>query len=189
MDKTERIARLLAKGLKPSIVATMVGCSPSYLSNLTADPDFRLAVEEIRVATSEETSTRASETEVLKDRLLALEHQVVSKLEDRLEFMPERELIALFDRIGNRRDKLEPVTAVIESATLGADGQPTKLVRISVPTICAPDLTIGSNNEIIAIGSRSVNPMPTEALRKLLDADTEPEAEALEAEYESYQTS
>lgn len=173
MDKTERIARLLSKGIKPGIVSKMVGCSPSYVSNLIADEDFRLVVSDLQAEDSESKSTEAEETAVLKDRYSALEHRVLDALEDKIAFFGDRELIALMDRIGARREKLAPPVALTtEIAHLDSHGNPTKLVRISVPSICAPELTIGSNNEIIAIGSRSVSPMATTQIRELLEAHT-----------------
>jgi len=170
MDTKERIARLLAKGMRSSLVASVCQVQQSYISNLGKDPDFVELVKELSAEALDVNSSVREDAKFLNDRLLGLEHQILDTLSDRVELMESRDLSTLLDKIGIRRDRLAPPpSAMIESVTLNADGKPTRMTRISLPAICAPDLTIGGNNEIISIGNRSVNPMPVAALQAMLD--------------------
>ena len=170
MDTKERIARLLAKGMRAGLVANLCQVSPPYITNLKNDEDFVLLVKELAAEGLDSDSNHREDSKYLNDKLLGLEHKIIDTLIDRVDLMEPQHLSTLLDKVGIRRDRLNPpALTTVESLTLGSDGLPTRVVRISIPSICAPDLTIGANNEIISIGSRSVNPMPTAALQKMLD--------------------
>lgn len=77
------IARALAMGQRPGLVAATFGYDPSRISILQADPSFRELVEHYR----------GEETDALRDmreRMVGIAHEVIDELENRLETEPER---------------------------------------------------------------------------------------------------
>lgn len=171
-DKTERIARLLAQGMQPKNIATLVGVSPSYITNLGNDPDFRDIVAELQTLNATEGS-EADEFNHYKDKLAATENSILDSINAQLAYFTPRELSAALVAVGSRRDKImTPQFATATQVNFDANGKPLQLTQISIPNICAPDLTFGSNNEIVAVGTRSVAPMATNTLRQMLDKHT-----------------
>src|SRR5882672_10943954 len=80
MANRERVLKLLGQGVEQEVVATAVGVSPSYISQLLADPEFASAVAELRLLNLEAASDRDSKYEALEDKLL-------KKLDETADYM------------------------------------------------------------------------------------------------------
>ncbi len=179
--KTDRIASLLVRGMKPSMVAQVVGCDASYISQLLKDEAFQWHLQELSKEMEEEAveataDHRKEEALYYTDRLAASEHEILDKILKELPYMAAREALVAMDVIGKRRDA---ITAAIDKkaghTTLNLDANgAVKTVEITIPSICIPELTFSGNREIIAIGNKSVSPMPTGQLRKMLETKEVP---------------
>ena len=174
--KQDRIASLLVRGMEPAMIARIVGCDPSYISQLLKDEAFQWHLQELSKEMEEEAvegtkEHRQEEALFYTDRLAASEHEILDKILKELPYMAAREALVALDVVGKRRDA---ITTAIDrdkaKATFTMDGQGTvQTVEITIPTICIPELTFSGNREIIAIGNKSVNPMPTGQLKKMLE--------------------
>lgn len=179
MAQQERIARLLANGFEPELVAKITNVPLPYLSTLLADDEFRARVEYESLAPSSTPDSPATqeESEVvsLKDSLLAAEQRALMSLHERMTLMEDRNLIAAFQTIGARRDSLaksEALSKAVQNTTNGS-GVPT--VVINLPNIVIPELIMSSQREVVGIGERSTVPMGRERLTALIEGELEHE--------------
>ena len=170
-SKIDRIATMLASGIQASSIAAIVGVSPSYISNLIADPDFSTHLAALKEELAESNSKEA-ESEIYQDKLLGAEHKIVTHLMDRLNYMADNHAIQALVAVGARRDSLAKSQA-IANFTNSSNGTTIRMVEISIPAISAPDLVIGKNNEVVSIGSRAIAPMPAATLMAMLNNTNE----------------
>lgn len=170
MNKQDRIARLLASGMKASVVASLVGVSPAYVSQLIADPDFKEYVGHLVQQTALEVAEEDEERKSYADKLAGAEHTLLDKIIERAPLMEDRLLSQALQIVGNRRDAMEAQKLKLLPAA--GQGETKVYVQITIPAQCAPELTVSNTGEIISIGSRATTPMPTAQLRDMLDADS-----------------
>lgn len=179
MTKQDRIACLLAQGMQPSQVAHLTACQPSYVSQLLKDPDFQAYIKElIQEQAEKEGSTVQEERNYYRDRLAAAEHKILDHIVTNIHNSTVREAAAVLDAVGRRRDTMDGVggkgvmAAIAAEVHTNPDGSSTtRMVQITMPDICLPELKMAGANEIVAIGDRSTAPMPAQALRKILAPD------------------
>ena len=191
--KQDRIAGLLVQGMKPAMVASIVGCDPSYISQLLKDEAFLYHLQSLNTELEAgeapleaDVEDRKQETLFLADKMLAAEHHALDKILKEMPYLSGRDAIVALDVIGKRKDATLAQAfgpkGILPSA-IPAPGHTTVQVTLTVPNICIPELTLSSNNEIISIGERSVAAMPTATLKQMLAKADEP---PLEVSYENH---
>lgn len=191
--KQDRIAGLLVQGMKPAMVASIVGCDPSYISQLLKDEAFLYHLQELNkelvegeVIEDASVEDRKQETLFLADKMLAAEHHALDKILKEMPYLSGRDAVVALDVIGKRKDATLAQAfgpkGILPAAPTVA-GHTTVQVTLTVPNICIPELTLSSNNEIISIGERSVAAMPTATLKQMLAKADEP---PLEVSYENH---
>lgn len=191
--KQDRIAGLLVQGMKPAMVASIVGCDPSYISQLLKDEAFLYHLQELNkelengeAVEDASPEDRKQETLFLADKMLAAEHHALDKILKEMPYLSGRDAIVALDVIGKRKDatlaQAYGPKGILPAAPTVA-GHTTVQVTLTVPNICIPELTLSSNNEIISIGERSVAAMPTATLKQMLAKADEP---PLEVSYENH---
>lgn len=188
-SKIDRIATLLAQGIAPAQVASITGVTPSYISQLRSDPEFVDYIASLKEEAGNKEVSPMEELAVFSDTLLATEHQVVAHLKERLPYMEDRVAIQMLKEVGARSDSIRK-TAAISSLVANPGMATVRLVEITMPACAVPDIQFGANNEIVAIGSRSIAPMATQALHSLINS-TRPSKDndiIEEADYETYST-
>lgn len=175
-SKIDRIASLLVSGLAPSQIADIVAVSPSYISNLKADPDFQLHLQSLAEERLTD-ETEVDEDSIYKDKLAAAEHKIVSHILERLPYMADNHAILALSTVGNRRDAMQKANLMsgIGSA-LKQNGGTVRMVEVTIPAAAVPDIVLGKNNEVISIGGRAIAPMPTSALQRMIDSEVNHEA-------------
>lgn len=191
--KQDRIAGLLVQGMKPAMVASIVGCDPSYISQLLKDEAFLYHLQSLNTELEAgeapleaDVEDRKQEALFLADKMLAAEHHALDKILKEMPYLSGRDAIVALDVIGKRKDATLAQAfgpkGILPSAPTVA-GHTTVQVTLTVPNICIPELTLSSNNEIISIGERSVAAMPTATLKQMLAKADEP---PLEVSYENH---
>ena len=191
--KQDRIAGLLVQGMKPAMVASIVGCDPSYISQLLKDEAFLYHLQSLNTELEAgeapleaDVEDRKQETLFLADKMLAAEHHALDKILKEMPYLSGRDAVVALDVIGKRKDATLAQAfgpkGILPSA-IPAPGHTTVQVTLTVPNICIPELTLSSNNEIISIGERSVAAMPTATLKQMLAKADEP---PLEVSYENH---
>lgn len=159
----ERILNYLSSGIKPAQVATIVGCSPAYISQLVKDSGFQ---EELAALIADKPAL-AEEID-LDNKYVSLEHQILRSIE---EALPGAELPALgriLDAVTKRQDmragRKNPIIASTQYGPIGV-----QIVQLQLPehVLRQPVIELSSNKEIISIDSRNLAPMASDAVKNL----------------------
>lgn len=164
MINTQKVKSLLGEGLSQEIVATAVGCTPGYISQLLSDETFKAEVDEIKMkkaAFKTETDRRYDE---LEDRFLTqLENNVAL-------FRKPRDLLAGLKFVNEAKRKT--------GAEVGKD-LPAEVVPLRLPAIIMQNnYKVNIHGTMIEVGDRDLAPMPSGELIKTLEERREREARA-----------
>ncbi len=169
----ERIRKLLANGLKAAEVATIVGCSPAYISQLLQNEDFRKSVESLLLTTQAE----ATEEQHLVKRYERVEHKILNRMEDALETAELPQLTRALEVIGKRRDEsMRP--SHLHSANPMGIGQVNNQTNIHITQIALPAHALqlsspvvqrNEQNEIIAINNKPLAPMSSAGVKSIFE--------------------
>lgn len=153
---TGQILELLGNGLTPGVVASAVGCDPSYISQLLADEDFRAKVIAKRAAALTETNRRDRVIDGIEDKLLA-------KLEENIDLIYKPLDIARTAVAVNamRRRGVPAHEAVTINNTV---------VNLQLPPRVRNTFTINPLGEVVEAGEQSLVTVPAHTLlRTLID--------------------
>lgn len=158
-----RILNYLASGIKPAQVATIVGVSPGYLSQLLKDDAFK---EELELLVLQKPAD-AEETD-LDNKYISLEHQILRGIE---EAIPGSELPALariLDSVTKRQDMRFQRKHPVQNPF--GNGVNVQVVQISLPAHSIPHdpvVELNSQGEILAINNKPLAPMSSDSVKNL----------------------
>jgi hypothetical protein len=156
----DKILHYLANGLAASQVATLVGCSPAYISQLLATEEFKA---ELRAKILDNP---ASVDEKLEDKYSAVEHALVNAVQ---EAIPGAELPAIsraletvarirHDRYVRKNPALLQPTVNVQYVQLT---MPNHIVRHS------PIISLNEKSEITAIDNQPMAPLSSDGVKNL----------------------
>lgn len=152
----EQVKKLLGNGLTPGLVATTVGCDPSYISQLMADETFALEVAKIRVESYESAIGRDQKYDSLEDRL-------IKKLED---------ILPLMVRPRDVLDALTRINAMKRRGTMIAptgDEIKTQIIQLHMPLTILQQFALNGASEVVQVGDRNLTNLPAATLMKSLE--------------------
>ena len=161
----EQIIHYLSSGIKPAQVATIVGCTPAYISQLLAKDSFK---ERLAAAIADQPANAVESK--LDAKFESLEHSIVEKMQGALAdaelpaLTKALHTVALVQDMKAKR-KLPPVTM--------ANGTTINYVTVALPAqfmLAAPVIDMNSNKEIIAIDSQPLAPMSMDGVKGLFVA-------------------
>lgn len=149
-----RIKSLLGRGLSGNIVASSVGCDPSYISQLMENEDFKREVLELRARGAEGAIERDGKWD-------SLEQKALSKMEEILPMVMRPADIIRIAQIAN---------AAKRTARELANGGDTAgdVVKITLPASATVYLQMNAQSQVVQIDDRSTAPLPTSHLQKML---------------------
>jgi hypothetical protein len=160
----DRIKNLIISGLKPSEITSIVGCSPSYISQLLADSEFKAAVQEGIIANAEKNT----EAEHLDNRYETIEHRLLSSIEDKIPEASMGEVVKALETINKRKDdqykRKNPVTP---GPAIQLNVVSLALPAQALRTISQPTVQLNGQNEIVAIEGRHLAPMSSDGVKNL----------------------
>lgn len=176
MALRQRLARLLASGFEPKLVARIAGIPYAQLVTLLQDEEFRAQLELTKMGALDpepenEHQQAAKEEVAFKDALAIAETAALRSMQDRLDLMEHRTVVQAFQAIGQRREaiaKQENLTKALEAAS--AKGAQTTVI-INLPNIVVPELNISAQGEVVGVGSRSTVPLGRESLTALIEGE------------------
>lgn len=169
----ERILAYLIDGVKASQISTIVGCSPSYISQLLADPSFKEEVEKGRIANAKPAD------EVLETRYEALEHTIVSRIHEELATAELPALTRALDSVVRARDtRHQRKNPVLQQAGIQVNVVSLQLPAHALPRN-APAVVLNEQREIIAIDNKPLAPMSSEGVKSLFSQIKEKKEQAL----------
>lgn len=166
-----RIRHFLNQGLGPSDIASIVGCTPQYISSLKADPDFRASLEEAKVDESEDIkkSTEELEEVFLANKYLALEHKCIEKLTSSLPMAELKETIMTLRTVGERHNALRDRSLKTRFPLNNTAGNNVQVAIITIRQNALPEYTLNNQNEVVAIDNKPLAPMSSNAVKSLFD--------------------
>lgn len=157
-----RILHYLSSGIAPAQVATIVGCSPSYISQLVKDPLFKQELEELilqKPADAEETD--------LDNKYTALEHQLVRSMNEALLGAELPAITRALEVVAKRRDMTFARKNPVPTTVFGALN--VQMVSLNLPAhaLPAPIIELNSQKEIISINNNNLAPMSSDNVKNL----------------------
>lgn len=139
VDK-ERVLKLLGSGLSSEIVATTIGCDPSFISQLMADDSFRERVVALRTESLAAASARDTKIDDLEERLL-------DQLSKVLDFIVKPgDLLRAFQTVNSAKRRGVPLqeTTVINNT----------VVNLNIPPVVLPQFRQNGLGEVIEVEGR-----------------------------------
>jgi hypothetical protein len=158
-----RIKELLINGLKASEIVPIVGCSPSYISQLSKDPEFIAEIEAGRIAAQAEKK----EEDHLDTRYQNLEHKLITSLEEKLPEASFGEVIRAVEIMNRRADAKHAK----KNPALTGPSINVNVVSLALPghamQQATPVVAMNENKEIIAINGRMLAPMSSDGVKNI----------------------
>lgn len=159
-----RIRNLLINGLTASEICTIVSCSPSYVSQLLKEEEFRKEVEAGKIAAQEQRS----EEDHIDTRYQNVEHKILTSIEGSLEEASLGEKVRALEMIQKRQDskfmRKNPAPEAGTSITMN-------VVSLQLPNQAArqqlPLVQMNSDSEIVAIDGKVLAPMSSDGVKSL----------------------
>ena len=154
-----RILELLGSGVQPVQVASAVGCSESYISQLLAEDEFARAVAQKRYELLVAESGRDRAYDEIEDALL-------DKLKAALPFITKTgEILASIKVINGAKRR--------GAATLGGASSNNTVIQLVLPTRTKARFTADSNGQVIEVsseaGSQSLLTVQSHSVGQLLE--------------------
>lgn len=160
IDK-QQVKELLGNGLPVSVVASAVGCTDSYITQLLADEEFSAAVSRLRVVALQANNQRDGKINSIEDML-------ISKLKEGVEsgfFYKARDLLQAFSVVNSAKRR---GTVQAESAALAN----TTVINLTIPAAIARRFTIDSRGEVLQVDEQTLVTMPTGQLLNSIGSRT-----------------
>lgn len=154
----DRIKAYLANGLKPSEIATILGVSPAYISQLLKDPDFKASVEAAML------DNAAPADERLDVKYESLEHTILSQMQSQVVGAELPHLTRALEAVTKARELKSKAKNPATPTTLVQ-----QVVNISVPAhvLQVPQLQLNEKSEVIAIDDRPMASMTSDGVKNL----------------------
>lgn len=139
MASKDRALKLLGNNVEQEVVATALGVSPSYISQLLAEPEFAARVAELRLLNLESATDRDSKYDALEDKLL-------SRLEEVSAYMVKpREVAGVLlglNKAVRRGVRPENAPQVKQN-----------VVVLNFPTVIQQKFVVNEANQVVAVGT------------------------------------
>lgn len=158
-----RVATLLASGLKPLQVSTIVGCSPARISQLLKEPGFELLLAEQNALQSKSDI----EETALSAKYNAAEHLLVNQVMEMAPVSELRDVTAALRVVAERQEKMKARTNPIQNTPAAQ-----VVVSITLPSHAIPGRVIEmtSNKEVISVGEQTLAPLSSTAVTNLFSS-------------------
>lgn len=155
MIDTDKVISLLGSGLKAEAVASAVGCTPAYISQLLGDETIASKVAELR-------TVDVFKHKKLDDKYDDLEAKLLARLENIIEhFHRPRDILAALQMVNNAKRKspgnINPAT---EAGTV---------VTLVMPNIIMNNYKVNVHGSMVEVGGRSLAPLNSSVLMKTLE--------------------
>lgn len=147
----ERIATLLASGIPPSGVATIVGVAPGRISQIKAEEGFELII----AAKAAEMKDKDVEEVSLSGKYLAAEHALLKQVIDMAPTAELRDATAALRVVAERQERAKTrMNPIVHAAPVY-----NTVVQLQLPQHAVPELRFSSAKEVIAIENRNLAPL------------------------------
>ncbi len=158
----ERVALLLSSGLKPSAVASIVGCSPARISQLYNQEDFKLLLAEKQAIQDSESN----EEKLLADKYHSAEHTLLNQVLDLAPTAELKDVVQALRVVAERQEKFKVRNNPIPAGSLTLNQQ---IVTISIPShvLPSPSIILSEDNKIVEVDGRLLAPLSSQGVENL----------------------
>ena len=174
-SQQERIIGFLAQGLKPSQIATIVGCTPAYISQLLGEEGPEGFAQALTEKAKELSQQEDVEEKTISAKYLSMEHKLLQSIENRFGEAEFPQLVNALKVVGERQEKRALRKAGLVQLPHGNITQ--NIVNISVPSHALPELRMNERLEVTAVDERIMAPMSSAAVRQLFQNRRQPLAQ------------
>ena len=136
----DRITTLLASGLKPSNVASIVGCSPARISQLAQEEHF----QNLLAAKIAELEADDVEEKTLSAKYLSAEHTLLNQIIEMAPVSELRDVTAALRVVAERQEKAKTRLNPVQGTTII-----NQTVQIAVPSHTLPEISLTKDLEVI----------------------------------------
>ena len=154
----DRITTLLASGLKPSNVASIVGCSPARISQLAQDQHF----QDLLQAKTAELEADDVEEKTLSAKYLSAEHTLLNQIIEMAPVSELRDVTAALRVVAERQEKAKTRLNPVQGATII-----NQTVQIAVPSHTLPEISLTKDLEVISVNTLNLAPLTSEGVTNL----------------------
>lgn len=156
----EQIAEYLAQGLSQADVARILGCQPSTISEMVKTEGFQEMLAE---------KAKAHQETRLTKKYSDLEEKTLNALREDVPMADVGDKVRILESLSRIKNANRPVAAnVYQNPTIG--------LTLVMPVQNVPKVITDSSNAVIAIGDRSLAPMPIAQVKQLFKSmETEDE--------------
>lgn len=152
----ERIANLIAAGMTDAQIATVVGISPSRLSQIRKEEDFILLLQSKQA----ELSIKDVEEISLSAKYSAVEHLLLEQVSQMAPVSELRDVTNALRVIAERQEKAKSrLNPIVQSAPVI-----NTIVQLNLPSHAIPEVVLNQEKEVIAIGNRQLAPLSSEGV-------------------------
>lgn len=185
----KRIANFLAQGLRPGQIATIVGVSPAYISQLCGDDGPEEFKETVK-AVAGEVAREVDEDQIISNKYLATEHKLLQAIENSLVNAEFPQLVQALKVIGERQERRAArKVGLINPQQIGV--VQNNITVLQVPAHAVPEYQVNGQGQVMAIGSQVMSPLSSQGVKELFRARREGQklvqGETLEAEPKAHE--
>lgn len=152
---TDQIQELLGQGLSNEVVATAVGCTTSYITQLMSEDTFLAKVISLRAANLQANTKRDRSIDSLEDRL-------IEKFSDMIPYITKpMEILAA----------MRTTNAMIRRGVSASDSTVINqtVVNLTMPTNIMQNFVTNSQGEVVEVAGKTLVTMPAHQLLKSLE--------------------
>ena len=157
----ERAVHLLASGLPPIKVASVLGVSPALLSQYNHNEEFRTALE----AAEAEMREKDIEDITLTAKYHAAEHALIDRVTGLVETSEMRDVLSALKVVAERQDRAKE--RINPNPVGGNTTINNTVVNLSMPTHAIPEFKKNEINQVIAIDSKPLAPLSSKGVVNL----------------------
>lgn len=154
-DKNQ-IKELLGTGLSNEIVASAIGCDPSYISQLMADERFAGEVIALRTAALQANNKRDGRIDSIEDSLI----EKLKECVDTGVIYKPNDILRSFNVVNNAKRRGVPAQ---QNVTVN-----NQVVNLVLPPILVRQFVTDSRNEVVEVDGQTLVTMPSSSLLKHL---------------------
>lgn len=161
----DRILSYLSSGIKPAQVATIVGCSPGYISQLLKEESFITELNDLVLQKPED-----AEEKDLDNKYISLEHNILKQVENAIIGAELPALTRALEVVAKRQDlRMQRKNPAQQSNPLGTSH--FSFITVSLPNHALPPpvILLNEQKEILAINSKSLAPMSSDSVKGLFE--------------------
>lgn len=161
----DRIASLLASGIKPAQVATIIGVTPARISQLLSPETGSKELQNLIALKQASIEKEDIEESSISAKYTAAEHTLINQIIEMAPASELRDITAALRVVSERQEKMKARTL----GTKAPASSVVQIVSVHLPSHALPtqDVTMTSQNEVIAIGEQTLAPLPATAVTNL----------------------